>query len=224
MKRLAGKVAIVTDGNGAVGAACVARLHEEGARVVATGVGSINGADVVCPLDATSPESWQALIAEAVGLGGPHVFVNVAAPVQRTPFLETSPAALRALVDEHAIAGWLGMKETIPALRAAGGGYVVNVLSTFGRAPDPDAVAFSALSGGLRIATKSVALECAKQEPRVMVNAVLAGEAEPAHLSAAKASPVDVAAAVAHFSCDDGAYLAGMEIYVDGGWSLAGAR
>ncbi|NQV79352.1 MAG: SDR family NAD(P)-dependent oxidoreductase, partial [Alphaproteobacteria bacterium] len=175
MNRMVGRVAIVTGADHPLGAACVARLCAEGAEVVAAGSNPVKGAAATCRHDGTTPDSWRALIAEARQRGGPAVLVNADLRFFAKPFTDTSLEEVQSLSASGVVAPWLGMKEVIPAIRARGGGYVVNVISVLGRVAHSDAAIFSALSGGLRVATKSAALECARQEPRVIVNAVIVG-------------------------------------------------
>ncbi|MEQ8247776.1 MAG: SDR family oxidoreductase [Alphaproteobacteria bacterium] len=235
MRNAHSRVAIVTGADDPVGAACVARLAAEGVHVVAAASQTVVAAAVTHTHDGTSPESWQSLIAAAERFGGPTILVNAEMCFQAKPFAQTSLEDLRALSRANVVPAWLGMKEVIPALRRHGGGYVVNVVSSLGRIAHPDAAVFSALAGGVRIATKSAALEGATREPRVIVNAVLVGNVPARDEAGSSVSmadfrigpaidPADVAAAVAQLAGDDSDYVTGMEIYVDGGYAAGAAR
>jgi NAD(P)-dependent dehydrogenase (short-subunit alcohol dehydrogenase family) len=174
-------------------------------------------------------------MAAAKAQGGATVLINAETGFLAKSFSETTLSEVRALVAANVAPLWLGMRAAIPTLRQNGGGYIVNVISSLGRTVSTDAAVFSALSGGLRVATKSAALECAQQEPRIMVNAVLVG-AVPMPLIdgstmgprdiglGADIAPDDVAASVAQLACADSAYVTGMEIYADGGYAAAPAR
>ncbi len=235
MNRFDGCTAIVTGAGHALGAACVARLAEEGAKVIAAASEPVPGAIETQDHDGTSEESWQALIAAASGHGGASVLVNADVGFLAKPFADTSLAELRTLTAANVTPTWLGMRAAIPALRDQGGGYIVNVISTLGKSVSTEAAIFSALSGGLRIATKSAALECARQEPRIMINAVLVGAVDMPLVASSKSGLADigiaplveteaVAAAVAQLACADSAYVTGMEIYADGGYAAAPTR
>lgn len=235
MNRFEGSIAIVTGADQPLGAACVARLAAEGAEVIAAGANQVDGAAVTCTHDGASEDSWQALIAESDARGGATVLVNADSGFLAKPFDKTSLAEVRALTAANVAPMWLGMRAAIPAIRRHGGGYIVNVISALGRTVSVDAAVFSALSGGLRIATKSAALECAQHEPRIMVNAVLVGAVDMPLLRGSKkeladlglgpnVEPQAVAASVAQLACTDSAYVTGMEIYADGGYAAAPAR
>jgi 3(or 17)beta-hydroxysteroid dehydrogenase len=235
MKRFDGSVAIVTGADQPLGAACVARLAAEGAVVIAGAAEQIDGEAVTCIHDGASEDSWQNLIAESDARGGTTVLVNADLGFLAKPFDKTSLAEVRALTAANVAPMWLGMRAGISAIRRNGGGYIVNVISSLGRTVSVDAAVFSAISGGLRIATKSAALECARQEPRIMVNSVLVGAVDVPRLGDSKTGLGDldlglaveadaVAASVAQLACSDSAYVTGMEIYADGGYAAAPAR
>lgn len=235
MNRFDGCTAIVTGAGNALGAACVARLAEEGAKVIAAASEPVSGAVETQEHDGTSAESWEALVATASGHGGVSVLINADIGFLAKSFLDTSLAEVRTLAAANVTPTWLGMRAAIPALRNNGGGYIVNVISTLGKVVSTEAAVFSALSGGLRIATKSAALECARQEPRIMINAVLVGAVDMPLVAGSKSGPADIgiaplieaeaaAAAVAQLACADSAYVTGMEIYADGGYAAAPTR
>ena len=229
------RIAIVTGADDPVGAACVARLAADGVQVVAAAAQSVAGAAVTCVHDVTAPESWQTLLVAAEELGGPTILVNAQMCFQEKAFAETSLEDLQALVRTNVVPTWLGMKEVMPAIRTHGGGYIVNVVSSLGRVAHPGAAVFSALAGGVRIATKSAALEGAKRTPRVIANVVLVGDVPVRGCDGSSTSmtglgigpaidPADVAAAVAQLAGDDSDYVTGMEIYLDGGYAAVAAR
>jgi NAD(P)-dependent dehydrogenase (short-subunit alcohol dehydrogenase family) len=70
---------------------------------------------------------------------------------------------------------FLGMKYTIPALRQAGGGSIVNMSSIEGIIGDPTLAAYNASKGAVRLLTKSAALYCAKAGDKIRVNSVHPG-------------------------------------------------
>lgn len=235
MKRFEGCTAIVTGAGHALGAACVVRLAAEGATVIAAAAHPVPDAAATHIHDGASEDSWHELIATAEAHGGVTALINADLGFLAQPFADTSLAEVRSLTAANVAPTWLGMRAAIPAIRQNGGGYIVNIISALGKTISTEAAVFSALSGGLRIATKSAALECARQEPRIMVNAVLVGAVDMPQLAAGKTglpdlglgSTIDagsVAAAAAQLACADSAYVTGMEIYADGGYAAAPAR
>ena len=209
----------------------------EGASVVA---GDVNEAGVAAladelgdrvrgvRLDVTSDSDWAAVIAGAEAAFGPvNALVNNAGVVDFAPVEAMAPEAFRRVVDVNLTGTFLGMRAAIPAMRAAGGGTIVNISSAAAMINNPAMGAYSASKWAVRGLTKTTALEVARDGIRI--NSVHPGPIETPMTSVAPpgytaAQPIDrfgrpdeVARAVLFLSTDDSSYTTGAELLVDGG-------
>ena len=236
MNRLDGRVAIITGGARGQGASHAERLAREGATVISVDVLDgeetaerlrADGLDVRSRrLDVTDPAGWQALVADCERLD---VLVNNAGIIHVAPLVEEKLEAWNRLFAVNATGTLLGMQAAIPAMRAAGGGSIINVASVFGVTGSEGYVAYSASKAAIIAMTKTAALEHASD--RIRVNAVCPGgvstpmnENEPeggvvpltplgrrAHVS-------EISGAVAFLASDDASFVTGTELVVDGGY------
>src|SRR5262245_20491441 len=142
MGRLDGKVAIISGAARGQGEAEARLFVAEGARVVLGDVLDDLGAAVARPLgeaavywhlDVTRPADWAAIVDVAVRhFGRLDVLVNNAG-ILRVGTIEQMPLdAYRAVIDVNQVGCFLGMQAAIPALRASGGGSIVNTSSVAG--------------------------------------------------------------------------------------------
>lgn len=186
MKRVQGKVAIVTGGAAGLGTAIVRRMLSEGANVTLTDVQSVAGQRLADQLgchfirqDVTDEKQWEGLVAKVVARWGAlHILVNNAGI--EGPFDVANPENTR-LSDWKAIQRvnvegvFLGCRAAIPALRRSGGGAIVNLSSTAALGATPDFTAYGASKAAVRHLTTSVALHCAKNGSRIRCNSVHPG-------------------------------------------------
>jgi NAD(P)-dependent dehydrogenase (short-subunit alcohol dehydrogenase family) len=231
-RRVADKIAIVTGAASPVGKACAELFADEGATVIATD--HKPGDARIAQHDASSEKDWQRVIAETLAAHGRiDILVQTAQEFFLMPFLEMSLEDLRGVCRSNVESAWLGIKHTIPAMRKTGGGAIVNVSSVLGNVALADAAAYCSAASGVRIMTKSAALECAAAEDNIYVNSVQAGAVEWAlragsagGAAAAKGSPLlghpavepaDVAAAALFLATPDSKYTTGMDLIIDGG-------
>ena len=123
----------------------------------------------------------------------------------------------------------------IPAMRASGGGAIVNNASLGGVRGIPGLSAYVAAKHGVLGLTRSAALECAADGVRI--NALVTGnvdtplyrrllgaahDVDRADLDAPNpagrvASPVEIAALVVHLFSDEAAFVTGAALPIDGG-------
>jgi NAD(P)-dependent dehydrogenase (short-subunit alcohol dehydrogenase family) len=159
--------------------------------------------------------------------GGLDLLVNAAQVFHLDDVECLSPERFMELFDRNGTASWLGMKCAIPLLRARGGGRIVNVTSVLARSAAAGCAAYCAAARGILMATKSAALECARERDGILVNAVLVGRIEndaehfPDGRVLARAQPVsarDVAEAVLFLLAEESGYVTGMELPVDAGF------
>ena len=134
MPSLEGKPAIVTGASSGIGAATVAALRREGARV-AGGARRVDRIDADVPLevDVTDPESCERFVAAAVAqLGGVDVLVNAAGlAIGREPFWESSEGDERTVLETN-VNGLIRMTRLVlPHLRDYA--HIVNLGSVAGR-------------------------------------------------------------------------------------------
>ncbi|MEE1787452.1 SDR family NAD(P)-dependent oxidoreductase [Streptomyces sp. SP17BM10] len=188
-------------------------------------------------LDISDEPAVVAGVAEAVaGLGGLDVLVNAAGILRSSHTHETSLEFWNKLLAVNLTGTFLMTREALPALLAGGTGVVVNFSSTSASFAHPYMAAYAATKGGIQSFTHAIASEYAKQGLRAVCvapgsidsgmtnNPGLPADADfslLAKLSPAIgqgfAGPETVAGVIAMLASDDGAFVTGTEIRIDGG-------
>jgi hypothetical protein len=149
---LEGKTAIVTGASSGIGAAVVAALRREGARVAggARRTDRID-ADVAIEVDVTDPDSCERFVDQGVQAlgGGLDVLVNAAGlALGRDPFDESTEADERTVLETN-VNGLIRMTRlALPHLHD--GGHVVNLGSVAGRQAYPNAALYVASKFAVR--------------------------------------------------------------------------
>jgi 3alpha(or 20beta)-hydroxysteroid dehydrogenase len=250
--RLAGKTVLVTGaaqgtGEGAVrrivaegGRAIVADVQEERGRAVAA---SLGGAAQFVPLDVGSEPSWQRAVAAGLERFGRLDGLVNNAGVLWMGALERMPAEeMERVLRVNLLGTMLGTKAIAPALRAAGGGAIVNVTSIEALGGMNSVAAYTASKWGARGFTKSAAIELGRDNIRV--NCLCPSSGNPA-MSAPFADQIDAKRYVRHLPppvlreggqpgevaidditpaicfllSDEARRITGAELAVDGGWT-----
>lgn len=174
-KPLAGRVALVTGGGGAIGRACAARLLADGACAVLVDLDADSlaeareelasrfGADAVrtACADVTDEASVAAAFGTAVReYGGLDVLVACAGLAASAPIQETSLGLWQKTLDVLATGYFLAAREAFRTLRAQGlGGSIVFVASKNALVASPGAAAYGAAKAAELQLARSLALE-----------------------------------------------------------------
>jgi NAD(P)-dependent dehydrogenase (short-subunit alcohol dehydrogenase family) len=243
--RLQGKVAIVTGAASGMGAATARRFAREGAKVVVADTledegrqvaTSIGEAALFHHLDVTDEAGWKAVVAStAERFGGLDILVNNAG-ISGSAYADLcDTGAWHKVMEVNATGVFLGMKFAIPAMRARGGGSIVNLSSISGFVGQARIhMSYNASKGAVRIMTKAAAVQLGPD--KIRVNSVHPGWMPPMRTSGATADPAlraemmkriplgrsgevdEVANAVLFLASDEASYITGTELVVDGGF------
>ncbi len=244
--RLAGKVALISGGARGQGAAEARLFAQEGAAVVIGDILQDEGSKVEAEineaggkalfinLDVTNSDDWQAAIAKAVdAFGKLDILINNAAIYSRIPIEHATEEEWDSIIDINLKGVFLGTKYAIPALRAAGGGSIVNISSTAGLVGSPRGGAYSASKGGVRLFTKNTAIQHAADGIRA--NSIHPGPIDTEMIADNIGTPEGLAASVERvplgrigtvddvalgalfLASDDSSYMTGAELVIDGG-------
>ncbi|MET8624210.1 SDR family oxidoreductase [Kitasatospora sp. NPDC004669] len=188
-------------------------------------------------LDISDEAAVVAGAAEAIaGLGGLDVLVNAAGILRSSHTHETTLEFWNKLLAVNLTGTFLMTREALPALLATGKGVVVNFSSTSTGFAHPYMAAYAATKGGIQSFTHAIASEYSKQGLRAVCvapgsidsdmtnNPGLPADADfslLAKLSPAIgrgfAGPETVAGVIAMLASDDGAFVTGTELRIDGG-------
>ncbi len=247
---LTGKAALVTGAAsaGGLGFAAARKMAGRGARVFLT---DIDGDAVAARADeltaaghearamrqdVTDEAQWDAVIAAIVeAFGGIDILVNNAG------------IAVLKMMDEITRADWdrqlrinldsvfLGTRAGLAQMRGQGrGGSIINLSSVAGQIGVPGCAAYAASKAGVRLMSKTVAMECARENIRVntihpgmiwtdMQKVAIGDNKEQFDIltgaipAGRMGEPDDIGAMVAFLASDDAAYITGAELVVDGG-------
>lgn len=183
---LGGKKAVVTGGTKGLGRAIAGELAAEGCDVaicarhgdeVAAAVEALgaHGTMVVGDTcDVTDPEQVRTFVARcAEELGGIDILVNNAGRAHPGTFETLTDQDWQEDLDVKLFSMIRCSRETLPHMRARGGGRIVNINAVYGKYPDPKFFATSTNRAACLAFSKALSIEVARDN--VLVNAVNIG-------------------------------------------------
>jgi NAD(P)-dependent dehydrogenase (short-subunit alcohol dehydrogenase family) len=245
VRRLVGRVAVVTGGASGIGLATARRFASEGAHVVIGDVDPVAGkaaADAVdgtfVPVDVTSPEQVNGLFQTAVSrYGGLDIAFNNAgiSPPDDDSILTTGLDAWRRVQEVNLTSVYLCCKAAIPHMQARGRGSIINTASFVARlGAATSQISYTASKGGVLAMSRELGVQFAREGIRVnalspgpvntpLLQELFAKDPERAarrlvHIPMGRFAEADeIAAAVAFLASDDSSFITASEFLVDGG-------
>jgi glucose 1-dehydrogenase len=242
------KVAIVTGGNSGIGKAIVLELATQGARTVINyivdreatktlerQISEIGGQALGVEADVSKLSDLHGLVDAAVGkFGRVDIMVNNAGMQTRTSLLDTTEEQYETVMAVNLKSAFFGTQLAArQMIKQGGGGRIINITSVHEDWPMPGNTAYCLAKGGMRMLTRTAALELAGHN--ILVVGVGPGAvATPmnrdtmndpqklAQLTAGiplgrMARPEEIAGLVAFLAGDAGAYVTATTIFADGG-------
>ncbi|MFE8937555.1 SDR family NAD(P)-dependent oxidoreductase [Streptomyces sp. NPDC007872] len=228
------------------GRVVAADISEDGLKDTADKAGAAAVRLTTVLLDVADEASVRAGVAAAVeALGGLDVLVNAAGILRSSHTHETTLDAFEQVIRTNLTGTFLVIREAVPALLAGVGPAVVNFSSTSASFAHPYMSAYAASKGGIQSMTHALAAEYARQGIRftaVQPGSISSGMTDgtgasrrsvgpglPADADMALfvklapalgqgfAGPETVAGVVAMLASEDGRFITGTEVRVDGG-------
>lgn len=246
--KLEDRVAIVTAGGSGIGAATARRFAKEGAKVVIADLSGTRGRAVAddikagggsaafIKMDASDPEAIQATIKLALdSYGRLDIMFNNAGMAEVGLIQDTTLESWNRVMAVTLTSTFLGIKYSVPIMRAQGGGAIINTASISGIGGDYGMASYNAAKAGVINLTRAAALENAKHKIRIncvcpggintRVAQVLGGDrADEFRRAMAAGHPVgrmgepeEIANTVTFLASDEASFITGAEFVVDGG-------
>ncbi|MFE7553383.1 SDR family NAD(P)-dependent oxidoreductase [Streptomyces gardneri] len=228
------------------GRVVAADISEDGLKDTVAKAGEAADRLTTVVVNVADEDSVRAGVAAAVeALGGLDVLVNAAGVLRSSHTHETSLDSFEQVLRINLTGTFLVIRESIPALLEGNGSAVVNFSSTSAMFAHPYMAAYAASKGGIQSMTHALAAEYAKQGIRftaVQPGSISSGMTDgtgaskqsvgpglpedtdwslfaklaPA-LGQGFAGPETVAGVVAMLASEDGKFITGTEVRVDGG-------
>lgn len=240
MKRLEGKVAIITGSAQGMGAAHAKLFIENGAKVILTDLNEVKGKAFAAELgenaifvkqNVASEEDWATVIAKAEETFGPvNVLVNNAGITMAKNMLDVTVEEYRRIVEINQVSVFLGMKTVAASMMKTGGGSIVNISSMNGLVAG--AIGYTDTKFAVRGMSKAAAINLAPMgirvnsvHPGVIATPMVVQEDTKAavesfsqHIPLKRvAQPEEVSKMVLFLASDESSYSTGSEFVIDGG-------
>ena len=245
MKRLEGRVAIVTGGGHGIGKAYARRLADEGAALVIAELDGAAGERVATEVggvavrtDVADEASCQEMARRTIErYGRIDALVNNAAifatiPMSRAPFDQIDPAEWDRMMAVNLRGTWLACRAVIPQMRKQRYGKIINISSGTALKGSASRIHYVTSKAGIIGFTRTLAMEVGKDN--ICVNCIAPGstlseenadEALVKYRQAAASTralqrmqrPEDLVGAVAFFASSDSDFITGQTLVVDGG-------
>lgn len=246
--RLTGARTLVTGASGALGRGFARRLAAEGADLVlhynsnakqadelASEIRSIGGSAVVIGADLSTVEGAEMIVDQArEALGGLDVLVNNAGTTRDNLLMRMSDEQWDTVMNTNLRSAFVCSRRAVRGMIRQRSGRIINIASVVGLRGNAGQANYAAAKAGLIGFTRALAQEVGSRG--ITVNAVAPGfvispltDVIPAKLREQAlgaiplgrfADPDDIAGAVAFLASDDGAYVTGHVLTVDGGLAM----
>ena len=249
MKRLEGRVAVITGAGSGIGYATAKRFADEGAKVVVVDMNPETGnavakevGGIFVAADVTNEEQVQAMYKTAFDKYGriDIAFNNAGiSPPDDDSILTTGIDAWRRVQEVNLTSVYLCCKYVLPYMQKGGKGSIINTASfvaTMGAATSQ--ISYTASKGGVLAMSRELGVQFAREGIRVnalspgpvntpLLQELVAKDKERAarrlvHIPMGRfAQPEEIAAAVAFLASDDSSFITSSNFLVDGGISGA---
>ncbi len=245
--RMRDKVVLVTGAGSGIGRATALRLAAEGARVAcadlmadraretAKAIEAKGGQALALTADVTAEAACARMVEETLARWDRlTTLVNSAGIRPERPDKAPPPREWSRVVDVNLNGTYYASRAALPAIVQSGGGSITNLASVYGLVGGSLSPAYAASKGAVVNLTRQMALQWA---PTVRVNCVCPGVIETPMTTALLADPSwreavmsryplgragqpeEVAAAILYLASDEAAFVTGIMLPVDGGYT-----
>jgi 3-oxoacyl-[acyl-carrier protein] reductase len=241
---LTGRTALVTGATGGIGGAIAHALHANGATVAISGTriemldalaGRLGGRVHVLPCNLAAKEDVENLVPAAeAALGHLDILVNNAGITRDNIFMRFKDEEWDQVLAVDLTAAFRLARAAVRGMMRRRFGRIIAITSVVGVTGNAGQANYAAAKAGLIGMTKSLAQEVASRG--VTVNAIAPGFIATAmtdaltdkqkdmiltRVPAARlGSPEDIAAAAVYLASDEGAYVTGQTLHVNGGMAM----